>query len=423
MTWGRARASGRLARLLVRAADGDAPGDILAQVETARHDRDQKEEALAARSVAFQAGRREAAAGFAEIVARLAPDEALVSYARVDLAAAGAHVPGTPFEGAAPDEAYVAFALRGPAGAPRLVRLGSAATIDAAVGRWRASLVAAPRGMGGGRATRESENRSAGAALRAAIWDPIATALTPDGGPVEITTLFVVPDGALAFVNFAALPAGKDRYLVESSPAIQFLSAERDLLMDGAAPSAPGRALVVGGPDFGAGGDDAPARRFAPLPEASAEAGEVAAALRHAQVAKVNLLTGRGATETSFKKLAPGSRYLHLATHAFWTAGGLATATAPTSGPRTAPAPLADALVHGTDNPLDVSGVALAGANRRARIGTDAPAGANDPVDDGILTADEVATLDLTSAGWVVLSGCDTGLGASAPGEGGSERR
>jgi CHAT domain-containing protein/tetratricopeptide (TPR) repeat protein len=413
-----ARASDRLARLLVRATDGDAPGDILAQVETARHDRDQKEETLAARSTAFQAGRREAAAGFAEIAGRLGADEALVSYARINLAAGGRHLPGTPYEDAAPEEAYIAFAVRGPAGAPRLVRLGSATTIDAAVGRWRTSLVSVPKGMGGGRAARESETHSAGAALRAAIWDPIAAALAADGGAAAITTLYVVPDGTLAFVNFAALPDGKDRYLVETSPAIQLLSAERDLLMDGAAPSGPGRALVVGGPDFGSGGDDAPARRFPPLPEASAEAGEVAAALRHAQVAKVNLLTGHGATETSFKKMAPGSRYLHLATHAFWTAGGLASATAPTSASRTGAEPLADALIHGTDNPLDVSGVALAGANRRARIGTDAPAGANDAQDDGILTADEVATLDLTSAAWVVLSGCDTGLGASAPGEG-----
>jgi CHAT domain-containing protein len=293
--------------------------------------------------------------------------------------------------------------------------------------------VAAPKGIGGGRAARESENRSAGAALRAAIWDPIAAALAADGGPAPsstpIATMYVVPDGALAFVNFAALPDGKDRYLVETTPAIQMLSAERDLLTAGAAPSGPGRALVVGGPDFGtdgaggAGDARATAPRFPPLPEAAGEAGEVAATLRHAHVGEVSVLAGRAATETAFKSLAPGSRYLHLATHAFWTADGLAprsgesagsaagSAPGPAPGSRTGPAPLADALIHGAENPLAVSGLAFAGANRRPRVGSDPP-------DDGILTADEVAALDLTAADWVVLSGCDTGLGANAPGEG-----
>jgi CHAT domain-containing protein len=73
-----------------------------------------------------------------------------------------------------------------------------------------------------------------------------------------------------------------------------------------------------------------------------------------------------------------------------------------------------DVLVHGAENPLDFSGVALAGANRRAA----GPGRAAPAPDDGILTADEVATLDLSAADWVVLSGCDTGIGPDAPGEG-----
>jgi CHAT domain-containing protein len=55
-----------------------------------------------------------------------------------------------------------------------------------------------------------------------------------------------------------------------------------------------------------------------------------------------------------------------------------------------------------------LSGVVLAGANRSSREGED----------DGILTATEVAALDLSRVESVVLSACETGLGEVAGGEG-----
>ena len=51
-----------------------------------------------------------------------------------------------------------------------------------------------------------------------------------------------------------------------------------------------------------------------------------------------------------------------------------------------------------------LSGLAVAGANDR----TTTIAGE----DDGILTAEEVAILDLTGVEWAVLSACDTGSGS-----------
>jgi CHAT domain-containing protein len=62
------------------------------------------------------------------------------------------------------------------------------------------------------------------------------------------------------------------------------------------------------------------------------------------------------------------------------------------------------------ENPLLLSGLALAGANQRRAAGPEE--------DDGILTAEEIATLDLSSVEWAVLSACDTGLGAVQAGEG-----
>jgi CHAT domain-containing protein len=57
-----------------------------------------------------------------------------------------------------------------------------------------------------------------------------------------------------------------------------------------------------------------------------------------------------------------------------------------------------------------MAGLALAGANDRR-----AGAGAGE---DGILTAAEISTLDLSAVEWAVLSACDTGVGEIQVGEG-----
>jgi CHAT domain-containing protein len=62
------------------------------------------------------------------------------------------------------------------------------------------------------------------------------------------------------------------------------------------------------------------------------------------------------------------------------------------------------------ENPLLLSGLALAGANRREE------AGPNE--EDGIATAEEIAALDLTGTEWAVLSACETGVGEVRAGEG-----
>ena len=64
--------------------------------------------------------------------------------------------------------------------------------------------------------------------LRELIWDPLAEALSGAG------RVFVVPDGMLQLVNFAALPDRDSSYLVESAPPIQLLSAERDVVASAA---------------------------------------------------------------------------------------------------------------------------------------------------------------------------------------------
>jgi len=94
------------------------------------------------------------------------------------------------------------------------------------------------------------------------------------------------------------------------------------------------------------------------------------------------LLRGAAASEAAFKRDAPSHRVIHVATHAFFLG------VSETPG----------------ENPLLVSGLALAGANHRDRA---AAAGE----EDGILTAEEIASLDLSGTDWAVLSACDSGVG------------
>ena len=103
------------------------------------------------------------------------------------------------------------------------------------------------------------------------------------------------------------------------------------------------------------------------------------------------MLEGGAATKAEFIRRAPGCRVIHLATHGFFLPPECAR--------------VADTLsaIH----PLLRAGVALAGANTDA--GT---SGA------GILTAAELATLDLSANNWLVLSACNTGVGESIAGEG-----
>lgn len=113
-------------------------------------------------------------------------------------------------------------------------------------------------------------------------------------------------------------------------------------------------------------------------------------------------------TEESFKSIS-GKRVgcLHISTHGFYYTREEATNMAYQF------MLLNDCMVSAEDKALTRSGLLMSGANHILE-GEDLP----DNVEDGFLTAKEIADVDLRGLDLVVLSACQTGLGDISQGEG-----
>lgn len=466
----------RLATLSVRGPGSLSVDQYRALVERTHRERDEAERALAERSKPFRAELDNREFGAVQVREHMPPDTALVSfisYSRpIDIdrtAVSAANIAATaPSLGGRPRPArsYAAFVLRSGDTQPQLVHLGDAAIIDSLVARWRRELISGVTAPGSQAQATERMFRTLGVRLRQRVWDSVVPHLG------DARRVFIVPDGALHLVSFAALPAQSGRYLIDDGPTIHYLSAERDIAAhQGASPKRGDGWLAFGAPAFSdapvsaaaletrlrpaapvesarlAGGPTlAPsvsgsgtqafrgARsdcgsfqsvRFGALAASRQEVQEIEALWRqHAQAADETMgpaagLLAREASEETFKVFGPGQRVIHLATHGFFlgadclsaldgtrSVGGLA----PASGARIPARSRQVRRQAPTESPLLLSGLAFAGANLRASA---APNG-----DDGILTAEEVASLDLDGVEWAVLSACDTGLGEIRAGEG-----
>jgi len=411
----------RLADLQVRGAGALAIGDYRALVEQATRDKNDVERALAARSARFREAQGRSRVGLAEVTTRLAPDDVLVAYTLYERLPPGGR-------------SYVAFVLRGHDRTVRAIDLGPATTIEALAARWTREVTRGPRVPGRTPAQAETACNAVGTELRQRIWDPL------DLDASYARRIFIVPDGVLQVINPAALPAPGAGYLVEQASLLHILASERDLVPGIETRASNQGLLAVGGPAF-----DAPAQvaaaagavsaaapivaahatrggfelatalesvQFRPLPAAGRETDAILQVWRRAHSADAGerdasrACTGRDATETAFKRLAPGKRVLHLATHGYFLGpeGAVASATSRgmgTTGAAAKAAPSVDPVASA--GAMLRSGLALAGANDRARVAPGA--------DDGILTAEEITCLDLQGVEWAVLSACDTGLG------------
>lgn len=401
----------RFANLMVRSLSEPVPRPLL---EEARKQKEDAERLLAERTVEGRAEVATASSAIDEVRRALPRDAALVSFVRYDRTApsgTGSSVTTTVVP------SYGAFVLKAGSARITFAPLGPASSIETMVSEWRKT---ASGEHTSGMITRDRAEAlyvAAANRLRSAVWDPI------DAEVGTARQIFVVPDGTLNLVNIAGLTDRQGRFFVERDAVIHHLSTERDLVVRSVESKSRGSLLAVGNPAFDDGGPPSQAQpatmrsacepagptRFGNLPGSLGEVNEISQIWPRSGSSVVTVLSGRTASETAVKNALAGRRVLHFATHGFFVGDGC-----PPDGSRSSGVARSSAAARfaeeGRENPLLRSGLALAGANRRGTARLDE--------DDGILTAEEVAGLNLNGVEWAVLSACDTGLGEIRAGEG-----
>jgi len=319
-----------------------------------------------------------------------------------------------------------AFVLR--QDALQSVDLGPTEAVDRAVRVHRQATSRCLPGSGGAGGLTAAA-RELSLPLRKLIWEKLAPQLE------GVHRVFVVPDGSLVTLPLQTLPAeAPGRFLIEDYEFVS-LPSSLELLSAARPPPASNGILLVGGIDYdrvrrpehgdrpvsdGAATPSVPMATlrsarpsFASLPGTLEEVRALAAL--HEQVFAgsdngTRLLIGAEATEEQLKRLAPGMRFLHLATHGVFAPQDLQSSFIEAlDDTASRHLPEIDRRSRSLSRKLPgfFSGVILAGANRAPREG----------VEDGVLTADEAAWLDLHACELVSLSACDTGLGTPQDGE------
>ncbi len=234
------------------------------------------------------------------------------------------------------------------------------------------------------------------------LWKPLMPYLA------GVKVVSYAPDGLLHKIAFAALPTGAGTLLLDSFQLQQY-SSVRQVAEKKNTQNTVKTALLEGYADFNAGSDATGNETWQILP---ATKKEIVTLQQLFQSKGINVAIDSGfkANEENFKAMSGNApNILHIATHGFFlpdpptqSADANSGATA-TSGN----------LFATSQDPLMRSGIILAGANKYWQ-GEIVPNGK----DDGILTAFEIAQLNLQNTALAVLSACETGLGDVQDSEG-----
>ncbi|MBL8769219.1 MAG: CHAT domain-containing protein [Planctomycetes bacterium] len=312
-----------------------------------------------------------------------------------------------------------------------VIDLGPLEPIEIAVDDYRSSIgVGLDRGRSVAVDSIETVRR-AGTALRALIFDPLLPAIG------DARRLIVVLDDILHLVPIDALPdtAGEgvlgDRWRIEARASLTEM-------LDGSPHRRGGTLLALGGPAFNReprshGGNamavvEAASEHptvvsgilrggafelgFQPLPYTADEVRGVGA-LFGEMVAEhpAIVLEKAEASRAALIELAPTAAFIHIATHGWYAPESIRSWVDDDPIDREFGLELrmsAEEKVRGM-SPMLLCGLALAGAN----LPEDALGRAH-----GLITAEEIAALDLSNCELAVLSACDTNVGVRRAGQG-----
>jgi CHAT domain-containing protein/Tfp pilus assembly protein PilF len=330
---------------------------------------------------------------------------------------------------------YVVWLVPAPgAGDIRIIDLGDAATIDAAIQAARQAIEGTVDRLekSDSEAKLETEVAEKLAAVAKLVFAPLKEHLG------NAKKLILSPDGDLWLLPWAALPVGPKRYLIEDY-SLRFVITGRDLVnYDVGVKPQTTAALILADPDYNltpaqvaearpalpenavalatrsAGDDLRGVGRVKRLPGTAVEAKQAFEKLKALTGREPKLYQDAQASET-IVKATRSPQVLVLATHGFFLKSQeLAPKESALPGlePETENKPPAvnDKEGKAVEDPLLRCGLLLAGANKRAQ--------AKPGEDDGILTGLEIVGLDLRGTQMVVLSACETGVGDVQTGEG-----
>lgn len=424
-----------LARAAGKAQEDKEQQNLREEVVKLAAEREQLEQKLAALVPRYAGGRRASKVTFEDLQRVLSTGEVLLEFLRIwpvataeEIKLGKEAVKGSGYL----RPVYVTFAFCGGTADPILVNLGDAATIDLL-----------------GKQSQEAMRKGAATTtilqeLYAKVWAPLVPYLK------DAKRVIVSPDGNLNFVPFAALITPNNRFLAETVE-LGYMASGRDLVrrIDRTTTATP---ALFGDPAFGEKERTKKSTDRGPLlaatvtlPAALTDRDRAAMeGLRFPQLSgtrkeveqirglydsakkPIAVFLGQDATKGQFMALHR-PEVLHLATHGFFlpdvkpspNQGSkvrfMDNQTGWSSGRSSALNPVADTFVGLVDNPMKRSGLAFTGA--ALTLAQKGIVNAEDGV-DGIVTADEIASLDLWGTKLVVLSACDTGLGDLQAGEG-----
>ncbi len=405
----------RLARLVVHPLPD--PKDHAERLQRLTGEKEAQERRLAQRLQLTLPPRKADALTPEELAASLPLHTAFVDLIRYVSFDQDPKVPGE--KGLTRTPRYVAFVLR--KGQPtRRVELGEAKRIEDALREWR-------REIADWRSGHPVAASSAAQRLSAMLWQPLAKHI-----PSDTETIFLAPDAGLTGLPWAALPGrDKGKVLLEEHALVQVPHGPWLLERLRARPAprdGPGTLLALGAVAY----DGAPKLPDKPrsqdlIAQAPTRGGggraswdylkgterELDQILARAGTRDVIALRGSDASIDRLRQDLPKARFAHLATHGFFDDRGTRSVLQLTEEDYRQRGDSGERVGVGKRSPLLLSGLVLAGANRKAKDKPETWA-----EDGGILLGEELVGLNLHGLELAVLSACETGLGDVGGGEG-----